>query len=131
MDQQQQIHQALHIWATMFPIILLVWLLKIMLYIIPMWRIARRAGLSAPMALLAAIPLIGRMLTLYLLAFSDWRVTPLAELPYGAYPPVAYPPAYPPAPPMAYAPPAPPPTAPAEAAPPTHEPPSNEPPTTM
>ena len=128
MDQQQQIHQALHIWATMFPIILLVWLVKVTLYIIPMWRIARRAGLSAPIALLAAVPLIGRMLTIYLLAFSDWRVTPLAELPYAPYP---YPPAYPPAPPTAYAPPAPPPTPPAEAAPPTQEPPSNEPPTTM
>lgn len=103
MDQQQQIQQAMHIWATMMPIILLFWAVKIALYIIPLYRIARRAGQSPAIAFLAAIPLIGRLLALYIVAFAEWRVTPLPDSPYPpAYPPTAFDTAtYPPAPPAA------------------------------
>ena len=109
-DQQQQLQMVMHLWAAMFPVILLVWSIKIALYVIPMWRIAKRAGLSPGIALLCAVPLIGRMLTMYVVAFSEWRTGP-AAFPYmggypapppQAYPPQSYPPpAYPPRPTMA------------------------------
>lgn len=98
--QQQQLQQAMHIWAAMIPLMIGFWLIKMALYIIPMWRIAKRAGMNPAITLLAAIPFVGRMITLYVLGFSDWP----------AMPPVMYPPVYPP---QTFSPPYPPQTPPA------------------
>lgn len=98
MDQQQQMQQAMHIWAKMAPILIIFWVVKMALYIIPLYRIARRAGVSPGIAFIAALPFIGRMLALYVMAFTEWRVAPLATS--------VFPPPYPTGP--AFAPPAPP-----------------------
>jgi hypothetical protein len=76
----------------------------IFIYIIPFWMIFKKAGFSPWLALLLFIPL-ANIIILYVLAFSQWKVVPIAQT--GAFPPPAYPPAYPPA---AYPPAAPPPT---------------------
>lgn len=105
MDSQQAQQQALRIFATMAPLIGLFIIVAWALYIIPLWQICRKAGLNAPLSLLAIIPGIGKLIVLYLIAFSDWRVIPS---PYGGlqpYPPP--PPNYPPPPPTGYAPPPP------------------------
>jgi hypothetical protein len=57
--------------------------------------IFKKAGFSPWLALLLFIPL-ANMIILYVLAFSEWKVVPVAQL-TGGYPPTAYPPAYPPA----------------------------------
>ena len=83
-----------------------VFIIKVVLYTIPMWRICKRAGLSPQLSLICAIPLIGRLITTYILAFGDWKVVPIAQAvplaPYSpptSYPPVppSYPPSQPPA----------------------------------
>jgi hypothetical protein len=43
------------------------------------WRIFSRAGLSAPLGLIALLPFIGPVLCLCILAFSSWRVVPLRQ----------------------------------------------------
>lgn len=79
-------------------------LVSIFIYIIPFWMIFKKAGFTPWLALLLFIPL-ANIVVLYVIAFSQWKVVPVAQLTAG-YPPTAYPPAYPPA---AYPPAAPPP----------------------
>lgn len=67
------------------------------------WRIFTKAGLSGAFSLLVLVPAVGWIIVLCILAFSDWRVTPIAAAPY-------YPPNYPPPPPPSAYPPAVPPT---------------------
>jgi hypothetical protein len=100
MDQNEQIRQAFqHVGPFIFLFWSIIYIVKITLYVIPSWQIAKKAGLSGPVALLAAIPLIGRLVMLYVIAFTDWKVAPVATTsPY-------YPPTYPPAPPPSYQPP--------------------------
>jgi hypothetical protein len=74
----------------------MIYIVKVTLYIIPSWQIAKKAGFSGPIALLAAIPVIGRLVTLYVIAFSDWKVVPVATA--SPYLPPMYPPPPPPPP---------------------------------
>jgi hypothetical protein len=83
-----------------FVFILLVFAVKVAIYAIPMWRICKRAGLAPQIALLCGIPFIGRLITTYVIAFSDWKSVPIMQ---AAILPPTYqaPPSYPPAPPPA------------------------------
>ena len=56
MDPQQAQLQALRIFSTMVPLIGLFMLVAVALYIIPLWQICKKAGLSAPLSLIALIP---------------------------------------------------------------------------
>jgi len=108
MDPQQQQAQAQEIFrhiGMLMPIFLLFGIVIVALYVIPMWKIATKAGLSGPIALLAIIPIVGKLVTLYVLAFSEWRVVP-APPQYGGYPP-SYTPPPPYTPPPTYTPPPP------------------------
>jgi len=101
-QQTQQMVSAF--MGVYFVFILLVFVVKIALYTIPMWRICKRAGLAPQIALLCAIPIIGRLITTYVIAFSDWKVAPslpTAPLPPAYQPPPSYPQAYPPSHPPA------------------------------
>ena len=104
MDPQESQRQAMHMLAFMVPFLLIGWVIGLAIIIIPLWQICKKAGLSAPLSLLEIIPGIGHLIVLYVVAFSQWKVVPVAQLTAG-YPPTAYPPAYPPA---AYPPAAPP-----------------------
>jgi hypothetical protein len=95
--------------AYLMPFVGMFVLVGIFIYIIPFWMIFKKAGFSPWLALLLFIPL-ANMIILYVVAFSQWKVVPVAQLTAG-YPPPAYPPAYPPA---AYPPAAPPPANPSD-----------------
>jgi hypothetical protein len=105
MDPQEAQQQALRIFSTLAPLIGLFMILAIALYIVPLWQICKKAGLSAPLSLLAIIPGVGKLIVLYIIAFSDWRVVPAPYVGLQPYPPP--PPNYPPPPPSGYAPPPP------------------------
>jgi hypothetical protein len=94
----QQTQQFVSAFAGIyFVLILLVFVVKVALYAIPMWRICKRAGISPQLSLLCTIPIIGRLITTYVMAFADWNVVPA---PHAApLPPPYTPPSYPPAPP--------------------------------
>jgi len=79
-------------------IMLVVFAVKVVLYAIPMWRICKRAGISPQLSLICAIPVVGRLITTYIIAFSDWKPEFTAPLPL-AYAPPSYPPAPPSYPP--------------------------------
>lgn len=81
--------------AYLMPFFGLFFLIGIVIYIIPFWMIFKKAGFTPWLALLLFIPL-ANIIILYVLAFAQWKVAPVAQLP-GGYPPTAYPPAYPPA----------------------------------
>ena len=49
----------------------LAWLAVTVLQVIPLWRILPRAGIAAPWALAAALPL-GVLVLLWVLAFRRW-----------------------------------------------------------
>jgi hypothetical protein len=73
------------------------------------WRTLAKAGLSGPLSLLVLVPLIGWVVVLCILAFSDWRVVPAPQFYSGLQPYPPPPPNYPPPPPpTSYNPPPPP-----------------------
>ena len=98
MDQSQA-----HVLALL-PFFFLFGLVAVAIIIFPLWRICTRAGLAGPLALLTLLWPIGLLIVLYILAFADWKVVPVATLPYPptyppppSYPPASYPPQAPPA----------------------------------
>ena len=105
MDPQQQ-QQFSAMMASMGVAFVIVWLLMWAFFIFLFWRVFTKAGMSGALGLIALIPGLGWIICMCILAFSNWRVTPI---PPGyssgltAYPPTAYPPA----PPSAYPPPSP------------------------
>jgi hypothetical protein len=95
MDPQQAQQQAMHMMAVMFPMMMFGWLIMMTVLIIPLWQISKKAGLSGFLSLLTLIPGIGILIALYIIAFSQWRVIPAANLvsyPPPQYPPTSYPP---------------------------------------
>lgn len=62
--------------------------------IVPLWFIWKKAGFSPWLSLLCVIPLVN-LIMLYILAFSEWKVVPVAATPYPAQYPPQYPPQYP------------------------------------
>ena len=103
MSPQQTQHFISAFMGIYFVFFLLYFVVKVALYAIPMWRICKRAGLAPQISLLCAIPLIGRLITTYVIAFSDWKVESVTPLPLAytspSYPPTPpnYPPSQPPA----------------------------------
>jgi uncharacterized membrane protein YhaH (DUF805 family) len=99
MDPNQMNHMAGAV-AGMMGVFMLFGLIVLAFGIFLFWRIFTKAGLAGPLSLLVLVPAVGWIIVLCILAFSDWRVAPIAAAPY-------YPPNYPP-PPSAYPPAAPP-----------------------
>lgn len=54
-----------------------------LLLIIPTWRICARAGFSGALSLLHLVPVVGSLIVMAILAFSDW---PAGEAPPHATP---------------------------------------------
>jgi hypothetical protein len=81
----------------LIPLFGIFFFVAIVIVIIPLWQICKKAGFSPWLSLLAIFPTLGVLILLYILAFSQWKVAPLPQY-AGGYPPPAYPPAaYPPA----------------------------------
>jgi hypothetical protein len=67
--------------------------------IIPFWFICKKAGLSPWLSMLNLIPGLGYLVLLYILAFADWKVAPVAQTGWPPQQPPytpQYPPQYPP-----------------------------------
>jgi len=92
-NQQAIQHMAMAVLAIL-PLIILV---ALAIVIIPFWFICKKAGFSPWLSLLNVIPL-GNLVLIYVLAFSDWKVTAAPQAYWQPQPP--YPP-QPPIPPQA------------------------------
>jgi len=79
------------------PIHLLVLLAVAAVFVIPHWIIFKKAGFSPALSILVFIPFVG-LIVLYVVAFSPWKVVPIAQVgwaqPGGLKPP--FPPSIPP-----------------------------------
>lgn len=80
----------MRVLAMMIPFLIICWVIGLAIVIIPFWQIFKKAGMAGALSLLMAIPLVN-LVMLYVLAFSQWKVVPVAQY-------VALPPAYPPPP---------------------------------
>ncbi|MGA7856634.1 MAG: hypothetical protein WCA11_01820 [Terracidiphilus sp.] len=83
----EQAKKIAMIFLGIMPIIIVVGLAIV---ILPFWFICKKAGFSPWLSLLNIIPL-GNVILIYVLAFAEWKVTPLPP------PQMGYP--YPPPPP--------------------------------
>lgn len=90
LQSQPDPEQVAKIMATFIPLIGIFILIGLAIVIVPFWFICKKAGFSPWLALLNIVP-AGNLILIYVLAFAEWKVVPLAP------PPMPYP--YPPAPP--------------------------------
>jgi hypothetical protein len=81
-----------HLVMTFLAIMPILIAVGLAVVIVPFWFILKKAGLSPWLSLLNAVPL-GNLILLYVLAFSEWKVAPVAQV-WPVQPP--YPPSYPP-----------------------------------
>ncbi|MDE1155264.1 MAG: hypothetical protein PW735_05975 [Acidobacteriaceae bacterium] len=98
MDPAEAQQAAVHAFAVLIPMMVLLWTIGAAILIVPFWQIFKKAGMSPALSLLMVVPL-ANLVMLYVLAFSQWKIQPALLSPYYAY---AYPPAAPAA--QAYAP---------------------------
>lgn len=61
-----------------FAILVPICLIILIIVLIPYWTIFKKAGFSPWFALLMILPLVN-LITLYVLAFSTWKVKPVRE----------------------------------------------------
>ena len=93
MDPQNA--QAMHLAMAMLAFMPIIGLIFAAIVIIPLWVIWKKAGFSPWLSLLCIFPLVN-LVMLYVLAFSEWKVVPVQQIPYAGPP---YPSPYPAAPP--------------------------------
>ena len=89
-DQATVMHMLVAM-AAILPVIIAVGLAIV---IVPCWFICKKAGFTPWLSLINIIPL-GNLILLYVLAFGDWKVVPVAQLGWPQQPPSA-PPSFPP-----------------------------------
>ncbi|MGB0063414.1 MAG: hypothetical protein WBP85_03135 [Terracidiphilus sp.] len=94
MQNQQELQNIVAAFAAIY---LIFYLFLAVVFIIPTWFIAKKAGMSPWLSLLCLFPITG-LIFIYILAFAEWNVVPVSQL--APYPPPA-PPPYPPPPPLA------------------------------
>jgi hypothetical protein len=108
MDPQQQ-QQMAGVMAGFMGVFFFVGIVIAAFFVFLFWRIFTKAGMAGPLALIAIVPGIGPLVVLCILAFGEWRVTPVAPQYGGGLQP--YPPPPTSYPPSNYNPPPPPPSA--------------------
>jgi hypothetical protein len=85
--------QALHAAMAMLAFMPIFFVIFTAIFIIPLWVIWKKAGFSPWLSLLMIIPMVN-IIMLYVLAFSEWKVAPVPQMPYGQ-PPYPQQPPYP------------------------------------
>lgn len=75
-----------HMIAAMMTIMMVPLLISVLIVMIPFWFIWKKAGFSPWLCLLMLIPLLN-LVMLYVLAFSDWKVVPVAAYAQPGIPP--------------------------------------------
>ncbi len=91
LQSQPDPEQMAKIMGTVLPLMGIFIVVALVILIVPFWFICKKAGFSPWLSLLNLIPL-GNLILLYVLAFAEWKVAPVA-LPQFNYP-------YPPPPPQ-------------------------------
>ncbi|HEY1757906.1 MAG TPA: hypothetical protein VGG72_21225 [Bryobacteraceae bacterium] len=71
----------LHMIMGMMSIFAVFGIIMIAVVMIPYWFIWKKAGFSPWLSLIMLVPL-GNIIMLYVLAFSDWKVVPVAQVTY-------------------------------------------------
>ena len=69
---------TMHMLTAMMAILPVLILIGALLWILPFWFIFRKAGFSPWLSLLLFVPLVN-LVMIYILAFSEWKVVPLAQ----------------------------------------------------
>lgn len=103
MDPQQQ-QQFAGLLASMGVAFFCFMLVIVAFAVFLFWRVFTKAGMAGPLGLLVLVPGIGWVIAMCILAFTEWKVTPIApgytsgppSYPPPAYPPSNYPPTGPP-----------------------------------
>jgi len=86
----QQAFDPNHLAALAIPMIFIGLLASVVL-VIPYWFIFKKAGFSPWLAVLMFVPL-ANIIILYVIAFSEWKVTPVGPYSVTAHPREPYPP---------------------------------------
>ena len=69
---------TMHMLTAMMAILPVLILIGALLWILPFWFIFKKAGFSPWLSLLLFVPLVN-LVMIYILAFSEWKVVPLAQ----------------------------------------------------
>ena len=72
---------TLHMLMGMMSIFAVFGLIMLVIVMIPYWFIWKKAGFSPWLSLIMLVPL-GNIIMLYVLAFSEWKVVPVAQVTY-------------------------------------------------
>ena len=96
MDPDQA--RVVHTFAALAPFFAMFALLMWAVIMIPFWQIYKKAGFSPWLCVLMIVPL-ANIITLYVVAFSQWRVMPVPSVYPAGYPPTYNPPVPPQVPP--------------------------------
>jgi hypothetical protein len=78
MDTSTQMDQQAAMLHAMGPIMLVAILIGVLIYLVPIWQIVKKAGFSPALSLLMLIPMVN-LVMLYVFAFSTWRVMPTSR----------------------------------------------------
>ncbi len=79
--------QARRIAMTLLAVLPVIILVGYIVVIVPFWFICKKAGFSPWLSLINIIPL-GNLILIYILAFGEWKVAPVAPAQLGyPYPP--------------------------------------------
>jgi hypothetical protein len=70
---------TVHMMTAMMTILPLIGLIFAVIVLIPYWMIWKKAGFSPWLSLLMLVPLVNFVM-LYVLAFAEWKVVPVAQL---------------------------------------------------
>lgn len=70
----------LHMLISMLSVFGIFILIGAVIYIVPFWFIFKKAGFSPFLCLLLFVPLVN-LVMLYVLAFTEWKVAPVARPP--------------------------------------------------
>ncbi|HVT99236.1 MAG TPA: hypothetical protein VHE33_17150 [Acidobacteriaceae bacterium] len=71
---------TMNMMMGMMSVIGVIALIGTAIYIIPFWFIFKKAGFSPWLCLLLLLPVVN-LVMLYVLAFTDWKVVPVAPAP--------------------------------------------------
>jgi hypothetical protein len=77
---------SLHMVTAMLTILMIPLLIMIVVVLIPYWVIWKKAGFAGWLSLFMLIPLLN-IIMMYVLAFSDWKVVPVAQMQEPGMPP--------------------------------------------
>ena len=69
---------TMHMLTAFMAIMPIFILIGIVILIIPYWMIFKKAGFSPWLSILMFVPLVN-FIMLYVLAFSEWKVVPVAQ----------------------------------------------------